>query len=167
MFGRKNDWRGFEVRDRLTKLAGIAQSKAIYLNGSVQYAIQPPCAVDDKGTPTNVLPDAFFIDEQMIEKLGVGVSEHRSAVAPHKIVLGKTYKDEASGVKGIATCIIEHVNGCASVQIQPKGDKEHKAPDVIILDWKRLKLVDDGVSKTAPKDDTGGPMVRASAMAAR
>jgi len=53
---------GDKIRDKITGLEGIATSKVEFLNGCVQYSIQPQGLTKD-GTPKE--PD--FVDDQQIE----------------------------------------------------------------------------------------------------
>jgi hypothetical protein len=172
MFGRKKDWRGYHVRDINSKMTGIALSKSTYLSGTVQYAVQPPCPVDEKTKLQNgALPEAYMIDEQQLEKIDKGTSDKRTEIAAHKIKLGETYFDEVTGFKGVATALTEHFNGCVTVIVEPKRVEDKKLSEAQGFDWKRLTFVDPGVSKTITKPATttrppGGPSIRAPMMRA-
>ena len=52
---------GDEVRDRITGFEGMAVQRSEYLNGCVQFEVQPKA--DEKGE----LPDSAFVDEQQLE----------------------------------------------------------------------------------------------------
>lgn len=52
---------GKKVKDKVTGLLGIATQKIIYMNGCIQYSIQPKKIVD--GVPV----DAKWYDEEQVE----------------------------------------------------------------------------------------------------
>jgi hypothetical protein len=54
---------GDEVKDKVSGFVGVAVEKREYLNGCIQYAIQPK--VDKDGNMT----DSWCIDESQIERL--------------------------------------------------------------------------------------------------
>jgi len=54
---------GDEVRDKVTGLTGIATTKVEFLNGCVQYQVQPP--VDKEGK----MVEAEYIDDSQLEKV--------------------------------------------------------------------------------------------------
>jgi len=53
---------GDKVRDKITEFEGTATAKAEYLNGCIQYLIQPKYNKDK-----HELPEPEWIDEQQIE----------------------------------------------------------------------------------------------------
>ncbi len=53
---------GQRVRDKITGFTGVAVSRCEYLNGCIQYSVQPP--VDEK----NLIPKDQWIDEQQLIK---------------------------------------------------------------------------------------------------
>lgn len=56
---------GQQVRDVVTGYEGIAVAKVEYINGCVQFAVQPK-ATDGK------LPESNYIDHQRLETIGAG-----------------------------------------------------------------------------------------------
>lgn len=52
---------GSKVRDVVTGFEGVATSRVEYLNGCVQYGVQPKCGDDGK------LPEAVYLDHQRLE----------------------------------------------------------------------------------------------------
>ena len=60
---------GLQVKDIVDGFIGIAISKVEYLNGCIQYGVQPPIGEDKKvGT-------IEWIDEQQLEVIGEGVTK--------------------------------------------------------------------------------------------
>lgn len=62
---------GQELRDRVSGLVGIAVARVEYLNGCVQFCIQPPA---EKGTR----PDGVYVDQQQLEVSGPGIEVSRT-----------------------------------------------------------------------------------------
>ena len=58
---------GQKVRDVVTGLEGVATAKVEYINGCVQFGVQPP-ASDGK------CPDSVYIDHQRLEMVSEGPS---------------------------------------------------------------------------------------------
>lgn len=60
---------GSRLRDRVTGLTGIASGMHLYLNGCIQYTIDPP--VKD-----NTMPDSrYLIDEAQLEFVDEGIND--------------------------------------------------------------------------------------------
>lgn len=60
----KNEKLGKKVQDQITRFEGIAITKCIYLNGCVQYSVQP--LIDEKGE----IPKEVWIDDQQLKIIG-------------------------------------------------------------------------------------------------
>ncbi len=60
---------GTKVKDKVTKLKGIAVSRIVYLNGCVQFGVAPP--VDDDGK----VRDTQYIDVGQLEFVSSGIVE--------------------------------------------------------------------------------------------
>lgn len=58
---------GEKVRDTVTGFEGIAVARLEYLNGCVQYCVQPP-AKDNK------VEEGTWVDEAQLQAVGVGVT---------------------------------------------------------------------------------------------
>ncbi len=59
---------GNKVRDKSTDFEGIATSRLEYINGCVQYCVQPP--VDKEGKRQ----DGIYLDSQYLEVIGNGIA---------------------------------------------------------------------------------------------
>jgi len=55
---------GDKVRDKISGLEGIITSKIEFLNGCIQYGIQPPVSKDGD------MREVEYIDEEQLEKIG-------------------------------------------------------------------------------------------------
>ena len=64
---------GDRVKDRVTGVVGIATAKVEYLNGCVQFAVEPKIAKGGKLV-------SHYIDEGQLEKLRGGLKETRSSL---------------------------------------------------------------------------------------
>mgnify|MGYP006921309114 CR=1 FL=1 len=62
---------GIEVIDRVTGVSGIITARCEYVNGCIRYSVSPKA---DKKTPT-IIPDAWWIDEAQLEKIGDGLNK--------------------------------------------------------------------------------------------
>lgn len=58
---------GSKLRDVVSGLEGIATGRLEYLNGCVQYLIDPPLDKDGK------LQKGMWVDSQQVEKVGDGI----------------------------------------------------------------------------------------------
>lgn len=60
---------GVEVRDKVSGVSGIVNAQSKWLNGCIRYSIQPKSKEGE-----NVMPDAWWVDEEQLEKIGDGVT---------------------------------------------------------------------------------------------
>lgn len=60
---------GQKVRDKVTSMTGIITGSTIWLNGCIQYSVQPP--IKDKDTKR---PDSWWIDEAQLELINEGLN---------------------------------------------------------------------------------------------
>ena len=60
---------GYRVEDRVSGLRGIAVARVEYLNGCIQFCVQPRGATDALRT------DSLYIDEGQLRVLGPGVTK--------------------------------------------------------------------------------------------
>lgn len=59
---------GKKIRDKVTGQEGIATARLEYLNGCVQYCLQPAIGTDGKRI------DGIYIDAQQLEIVGDGIA---------------------------------------------------------------------------------------------
>jgi hypothetical protein len=59
---------GHRIKDIVTGLTGIATARIEYLNGCVQFCVQPSCDKDGKR------PEALYIDHQQLVFVDEGIS---------------------------------------------------------------------------------------------
>lgn len=159
---------GNTVRDVISGFSGIAIQKTEYLNGNVQYSLQP------KGKEDGVFLDAMSIDYHTLDVVDDGVADRASVpVETDHILLGQLVKDRASDFTGIATMKATYINGCVSFGVVPKSRPGttlfDDAPKASFVDAGRLIVVGDGLIADEPrtaeiKNDrpVGGPAVRQS-----
>lgn len=154
---------GSTVRDVITGFTGIATQRCDYLNGNVQYAIQPK---KDDGS----YPDAMFLDYHTLDVVDEGVSDRATPVAETAIILGQKVRDKASGFTGIAIMKNSYLNGCVHFGVQPEVRKEtllNENPVPSWIDHNRLEVVSDGLISDTPKTvevkprPPGGPAMKA------
>ena len=166
---------GMIVRDPGTGLVGQADMKVELLSGTTQYAVQP------KGDGKSI-PERYYIDDFLLEFVGDGVSARVPAPDGNDpYSLGQKLEDTVTGYIGIATQRTTYLNGCVHYHLQKHiSDTKGKTliedvPQGAGFDYKRLKLVSDGVvqkdEKTGekvktPKSKTGGPTLLAPGRAA-
>jgi hypothetical protein len=60
---------GSRLKDKVSGMQGIAKSRVEYLNGCVQYGIQPPYNEGDKK-----MPDSYWVDQEQLEFIDEGVA---------------------------------------------------------------------------------------------
>ena len=63
---------GNKVRDKVTGMEGIAVSRVEYLNGCIQYAVQPPYKKGSAEMPS------WNIDEEQLENAGKKIKVEKS-----------------------------------------------------------------------------------------
>lgn len=65
---------GKQVQDTVTRFKGIATARIEYLDGRVQYAVEPE-------TKDGSMPDAAWIERTRLIELGDGIHAARPAVS--------------------------------------------------------------------------------------
>lgn len=164
---------GNTIKDAVSGFTGIAIQRLEYLNGNVQWGIQP---VMEEGA--KALPDVILLDYHMLDYVDEGVA---SRVTPCNdtsgIVLGQLVEDTASGFQGIATQRCSYLNGCTRYGVLPKAVKTDILNDnsrESFIDNYRLKVVNEGILQAPavpvipqpappappPARAPGGPSVR-------
>lgn len=170
---------GNTIKDAVSGFTGIAIQRLEYLNGNVQWGIQP---VMEEGAKT--LPDVILLDYHMLDYVDEGVA---ARVTPCNdtsgITLGELVEDKASGFQGIATQRCEYLNGCTRYGVLPRAVKTDILNDnsrESFIDNYRLKTVNRGIlpppvppavtvtstpepaplQQTASTKPPGGPSVR-------
>ena len=152
---------GSTVRDAISGFTGIATQIAEYLNGNLQYGLQPKAKEDGSDCP-----ESHFIDYHTLDVIDAGVSDRSTEPAETDILLGQKVRDKASGFEGIATLKMTYINGCVSFGVLPKAS-DNKSPKPIFVDHARLEVVDDGLLSDKPRTDEikssrppGGPSMK-------
>ncbi len=142
---------GDTVRDKITGFEGIAIEMATYLNGCVQFEVQPPINKEGK------IPDSVWIDEQQL--VVIEVSEIEVKVIPKEVImieLGNEVRDTLLGFEGIAISRNISITGYIQYEVQPKKDKEDKLPDSAYVNAKFLEVTKAKNEKKKPKKEDGG-----------
>lgn len=142
---------GNTIRDAISGFTGIAIQRLEFMNGNVQYGVQP------KGKEEGVYPDAMFIDHHTLDVVDEGVADRATPATETEILLGQKVKDKASGFVGIATHKATYINGCVSFGVMPEhragfGDKNAN-PQPSFIDHNRLEVVKDGLLNDAPRTE--------------
>jgi hypothetical protein len=82
------------------------------MDGEVKYVFQP-AGLNKEGQPVN----RSYLSAARLE---VTEGDYELVEVPFEI-LGTTVRDDASGFEGMAISLIQHINGCFHVEIQPPG----------------------------------------------
>lgn len=160
---------GSTIRDVTTGLEGYAIQKVEFIDGNVQYAVQPQG--DGK-----IMPDAYNIDHHTLDVIDEGISARASEPIEATIKLGQEVRDTASDFEGVAMMRITYINGCIRYAVIPRINKkalmQHEVPPTSFIDQGRLKVIGDGLMekdtpqtteiKEEKKRVTGGPSTRAA-----
>lgn len=78
------------------------------------------------------------------------------------VKLGQEVKDRVTGFKGIAVVMMEFLNGCRRVEVQPKIGKDGSIPDGRTFDEPDLEFVSRGILPEEKKQPVhGDPSFRA------
>lgn len=157
---------GQTLRDRITGFTGLAFQRVDFLNGNIQYALQPRA----KDEPFEV-PEALWIDHHTLEVVS---EEHIDlAMQPTETVipkLGDKVEDTVTGFSGIATMKALYLNGCTAFLVMPRVQsvktEQLSMPKGDWVDHKRLRVVNEQAytPPPVPADEKGrrpgGPMNR-------
>jgi len=139
---------GQTLRDLTTGFVGVAVNRTEYMNGTVQYNLQP------KAEEGKSYPDAVSIDEHFLEVVDEGISGRATeSTFNSPIVLGNRVKCLVSGRTGIATLKTNYLNGCASFLVCCKAEENSQAIAVTEdwIDQCRLVVVGEGVADKVKK----------------
>lgn len=148
------------VRDVITGFTGTAFNKTEFLNGNVQYNIQP------KGE-NNSYPDCISVDFHTLEFVEEGCADKVPKQSKDlDIPLGSEVEDITSGIKGVVTLKTFYLNGCISYLVNIKETMIKPAAEAWV-DQHKLKVIGKGITQTYNKPEknsdgvtTGGASVR-------
>lgn len=147
---------GQTLRDRASGFTGIAVSRFDFLNGNVQYSLQPKAPED-----ATALPEAVSFDVQQLEIVDAGISDTAGKPARTPIQVGQKVKDTITGLTGVATMKATYLNGCIAFLVTPRRRllRDHDPEWVSSV---RLVAVDEKPAVEPPKSEkpTGGPPIR-------
>lgn len=143
---------GDKVRDKITGFEGLALEKSEYLNGCVQFEVQPK--IDKEGK----IPDSCHIDEQQLEVIEETnpskVFDPRESNPP--ITLGEEVRDTLLGFEGVAISKSTSITGYVQIDVQPKRDKEEKLPDSEYVSAMHLEVINKIEPEEEPEKTGGG-----------
>jgi hypothetical protein len=155
------------VKDEITGMKGTASSLTLAMSGTEQCHIIPLVGKGRGDKDFGAIVDLGFVtyvSPGTLKAVPVDDTSH--------LPLGAVLRDKVTGFVGTAVFKTIFLSGCTQYSLQPtvpEGDKTGKLPDDISFDWKRLEVVDLGLSDevpqtfTAPKTPTkekrpGGPI---------
>lgn len=153
---------GVRVRDVVTGTVGVATTKSRNMAGTVRYGVQAPAV---GGMP----PEPLLYDNLQLEALEKACDIVEPNYGLLKVELGQKAQDVVSGFTGVVVELIEFMNGCIYVSLQPPVDpkKPNIFPDSTGFPCARIIPVEGQkkvkVAKTAK--EKGGPIVRATRVA--
>lgn len=143
---------GDMVKDKITGFEGLALEKSEYLNGCVQFEVQPK--IDKEGK----IPEPSHIDEQQLEV--IEIADTNLVFIPRDsdpaIALGEEVKDTLLGFKGVAISRSTSISGYVQYDVQPKKDKEGKLPDSAYVSARHLEIITKKASEEVEEDPPGG-----------
>lgn len=161
IFGRK-------YRDKISGYTGRAVSVAEYMTGCNRVGLQQEVGKDGK------IPDEVYFDDTRLELLPQTTTDSRKIYATlgYEIVLGYTYQDTITKVKGIAVAKATYMNGSNTILLQPvinQKDAESKeyadgwwiyGGRLVKLPAKRIVLLMEHEKNGEVKAPKGGPVSR-------
>lgn len=157
---------GQTVREKITGFMGIVIAISQEIDGSVQVGIQPR-SLDSSGNPA----EPYEFDIERIEVVDDGgecaiLNKNGSDVG---ISLGARYRDEVTGLEGIAVRLVEFIGGCNRVVLRPKVDKHGQAVAGTMIPIEQVTLLDEEPAKIAAarSTQTGGPGTSERSMMSR
>ena len=141
---------GYMVKDKVSGITGVAVSRATYLNGCVQYSIQPQVKKDDK------LPDQVKIDEQQLVKM-LRISNPTPSKAEKSFKMLEQIKDPVTGTKGKVTAVCVYLDGTVRYGYQPKIKRNATETQMFWQDSEVLVSEKKPPTKKKVKKPPGGP----------
>jgi len=146
---------GQKVECLVTGFSGIATGIAEYLHGCERVEVQSSMDKDGKVEDSVMfdLPQLKVIDKKQVVK---------SKTPKSLIKLGQRITDPISGMEGIATGRVVHLNGCARILMSIKADKEGKHQPGTWFDEPLLKIVKEKREVKQGLRTTGGPCEKPS-----
>ena len=131
---------GVKARDLVTGLEGILTARADLLQGSRQWAIQPPADPESKD-----VPKAVYTDEVSLETLDAGIRDRIPPRTPLAVFrLGEEVLDKMTGFQGFVAEQVQYQNGCVSYALVGRRLDRDGAPQVITVDCTRVERVGKG-----------------------
>ena len=131
---------GCIAKDLSTGFQGVVINKTYFLNGNIQYSLQPP--VKEAGGD---IPSAYAIDYHTVEYVSEGISAKVPIVTQFpEIELGNLVEDSVSGFRGVATMQTQYLNGCFAFHVVARMNGRGEVKE----DWEsanRLVVISDGV----------------------
>jgi len=141
---------GDYVRDKITNFEGLTLGKSEYLNGCVQFEVQP--RIDKEGK----MSESEWIDEQQLEVIEESdldkVFEPRDSKPA--ITLGEEVRDTLLGFEGVVISKSTSIAGYVQYDVQPKRDKEEKLPDSVYISALHLEVI----NKIEPEKEVEKPL---------
>lgn len=155
---------GFIVRDKVTGLVGVAESRAEYMYGCDRYYVQPRVNKDGK------VPDGYMVDAPQLDLVEPHEQVMVAAAEPEQIIeMGQLVEDPITGVSGTATGRAVYLNGCSRIYVTPPrvSGADEKSAAAFWVDERQLtghETFFSGKAKIPVKPDTtparratGGP----------
>lgn len=138
---------GQTLRCKITGFVGVATSRVTYLGGVIQYCLKPPVGEDGK------MPEGEYVNAQQLFTVG---KEPPLEVKMAKLIpLGKPLRCKITGFEGIATAVVEYLNGCVQYCLKPRVGKDGKMPDGEFIDAQQLQVL--GTAHTAEPETLESP----------
>ena len=144
---------GSQAEDKITGFKGTIIVRSEYLNGSVQYGLQPKMK-DEKDT--TVVPDAKTIDEKSIK----GPKKVKDKIT-FKFSCGDKVKNTINDFEGVITKRTQWLNDCIEYRVEGKMIKSDLYGMTSLGNnyWEQEleKIKDKQPVKVKGKKRTGGP----------
>ncbi len=102
-------------RDACSGVEGTICARTEQFNGNVRYAVQPMKKKDELS-----MPEAYDIDQHLLDYIGPGISDRVTTPAVTSINLGDEVEHVITGFKGTAVTRTTYLNGCVHFVVQRK-----------------------------------------------
>lgn len=148
---------GCIAKDAASGFQGTVTSRSEFMNGNIQFALQP-AVKDDSIT----LPEAVQFDIAQLDYVSEGISGRSTPANDHcPGALGALVEDKVTGLRGTATHRTTFLNGCVYYIVTRKVDNRDDIPEMF-ADSSRLTIITPATlpAATAAKP-VGGPSTRA------
>ena len=155
------DLLGYEVKDKVSGLTGVAFEYVKFITGCDQYMIQP-AAKEDGTMPRNSLIDFTRLEKTKEDRAMEPINVDLSEVDVDDAIMGHDAQDTVSKFKGVIVGLSVSISGVISVGISPVVDEKNEGKNSLWFELDRVEVTPKEDRFVHDKEeDKGGPNIDA------